>query len=254
MLLRLMAENKPLDAVVFYDTGMEFDAIYRVRDRIKPYLELFGIEYVELHPDEPFLFSMLDRLVQERAGGKHCGYGWCGGTCRWGTSQKTAAIRKYKRSLGEPVTDYVGIAADEPSRFEKEQAEGKVLPLVAWDMSEADCLRWCRARGWGWVENTCNGQVDLYDILDRVSCWCCRNKNLNELRAVYNALPEYWDKLKNLQSRLAEPMKGKGKSVFDLESRFEIENRWMREGKKINTREFYRAVKLHETEERDNAE
>ena len=33
MLLRLVEEKKPLDAVVFYNTGMEFDAIYRIRDR-----------------------------------------------------------------------------------------------------------------------------------------------------------------------------------------------------------------------------
>ena len=255
MLLRLMAENRPLDVVVFYDTGMEFDAIYRVRDKLKPYLELFGIEYVELHPDEPFLYSMFDRPVQYRNhAGYHYGFGWCGGPCRWGTSQKVAAIRKYKRSLGEPVTDYVGIAADEPERFEKEQAEGKILPLVAWGMNEADCLRWCRARGWDWIEQTRNGPVDLYDLLDRVSCWCCRNKNLKKLRAIYQGLPEYWDKLKNMQSRLAEPMKGKGKSVFDLERRFEIARQWEQEGRKINTREFYRAVTLHETEGKENAD
>lgn len=75
MLLRLLVENKPLDAVVFYDTGMEFDAIYRVRDKIKPYLELFGIEYVELHPDEPFLFSMIEREIAYRDGsGTHRGF------------------------------------------------------------------------------------------------------------------------------------------------------------------------------------
>lgn len=29
MLLRLMEESWPLDVVVFYDTGMEFDCIYK---------------------------------------------------------------------------------------------------------------------------------------------------------------------------------------------------------------------------------
>lgn len=254
MLLRLLAENKPLDAVVFYDTGMEFDAIYRIRDRIIPYLELFRIEYVELHPDEPFLYSMFDREVKYRnKEGHHCGFGWCGGVCRWGTSQKTAAIHRYKKSLSEPVTDYVGIAADEPDRFDKAQSENKVLPLVDWGMEESDCLSFCRARGWEWTEQTTTGPVDLYDVLDRVSCWCCRNKNLKELRAVYTYLPEYWSKLKNLQSRLDEPMKGRGKSVFDLERRFDIENQWIQEGKKIGTKEFYRALKLHETEGKENA-
>ena len=39
MILRLIEENKPLDEVVFYDTGMEFEAIYKVRDKILPLLK-----------------------------------------------------------------------------------------------------------------------------------------------------------------------------------------------------------------------
>ena len=251
MLLRLMAENRPLDTVLFYDTGMEFEAVYRVRDRIKPYLELYGIEFVELHPETPFLYSMFEKQIRYRNGsGYHVGYGWCGGVCRWGTSEKRQAIQRYKRSLGEPVTDYIGIAADETERFEKDHSTGTVMPLVEWGMTEADCLSWCRDRGWNWIEQTRNGPIDLYLLLDRVSCWCCRNKNLRELKAIYFGLPEYWDRLKDLQSRLPEPMKGEGKSVFDLEYRFELERQWQLEGKKTNTRAFKEA--LH-GRERENA-
>ena len=38
MVLRLIEENRPLDEVVFYDTGMEFQAIYNVRDKLLPLL------------------------------------------------------------------------------------------------------------------------------------------------------------------------------------------------------------------------
>lgn len=62
--------------------------------------------------------------------------------------------------------------------------------------------------------------------LDRVSCWCCRNKNIKELKNIYMYLPEYWQKLRGIQSRIDTPFKGEGKSIFDLEERFkkEIEN------------------------------
>lgn len=36
MLIRLINEQRPLDEVVFYDTGMEFNAIYEIRDKIVP--------------------------------------------------------------------------------------------------------------------------------------------------------------------------------------------------------------------------
>ena len=39
MLLRLIEENKLLDEVVFYDTGMEFECIYKMRDKILPMLK-----------------------------------------------------------------------------------------------------------------------------------------------------------------------------------------------------------------------
>lgn len=36
-------------------------------------------------------------------------------------------------------------------------------------------------------------------------------------------LPEYWQRLRGLQSRIDSPMKGVGKSVFELEERFKKE-------------------------------
>lgn len=59
MLLRLLEENYPLDAVVFYDTGMEFQCIYKIRDKVKIILEQHGIGFVELKPQELFLYSMI---------------------------------------------------------------------------------------------------------------------------------------------------------------------------------------------------
>lgn len=228
MLLRLLEESCPLDAVVFYDTGMEFDAIYRIRDKIKPILDKQGIELVELYPSEPFIYSMLERPIKYRKKeGLHYGYGWCGGPCRWATSYKTKAIREYKRSLNDEVIDYVGIAADEPHRFEKEKSDGKRLPLVEWNMTEEDCLTYCHERSWFWHEELPEGQLELYSILDRVSCWCCANKNLKELRNIYLYLPEYWSRLKELQTKIERPFKGyyKGvaRGILELEERFEKE-------------------------------
>lgn len=207
---------------------MEFDAIYHIRDKIKRILSEPDIDFVELHPDIPFLYSMLERPVKSRDGSCHLGYAWCGGRCRWGTTAKTAAIRRFKKSLSDDVTDYVGIAVDEPERFEKAKCEGKLLPLVKWNMTEADCLTYCRERGWNWTESspvTESGSVDLYDILDRVSCWCCANKNLKELQNIYRYLPQYWERLENLQRQINRPFKGFYKEaprgIFELKARFD---------------------------------
>ena len=65
--------------------------------------------------------------------------------------------------------------------------------------------------------------IELYSVLNRVSCWCCQNKNLQELKNIYVYLPEYWQRLRGLQSRIDSPMKGVGKSVFQLGERFKRE-------------------------------
>ncbi len=240
MLLRLIEEQWPLDTVLFYNTGVEFESIYKIRDKIIPALKNKGIDFVELRAEDPFMYSMLERKIKyKHKEGYHTGYGWCGGACRWGTTYKRDVIQKYKRGLDEPVTDYIGIAADETKRFEKGHSSGTVMPLVEWGMTEADCLQYCRERGWAWTEKATDGFIDLYDILDRVSCWCCRNKNLKELRLIYETLPEYWEKLKALQEKIPEPMKGVGKSVFELEKRFELQKDFEAKGKKTNTKEFY---------------
>lgn len=271
MLLRLLEEKWPLDEVVFYDTGMEFNAIYKIRDQVKSMLGDYGIKFTELKPDYDFKYRMFEEPILRKEEHrceccKHCtktdngykcsnidslhlnkvwpselsqlkknvmpwhggcrrieprqyskfGYSWCGGFCRWGTKDKINTVSNYCKG----TIQYVGIAADEEHRFEKEKREGKLLPLVHWGMTEDKCLTYCYDHGFDWVEDGGAGEVSLYYVLDRVSCWCCCNKNLKELKNIYLYMPEYWDRLRDLQAKTERPMKGVGKSVFDLEKRF----------------------------------
>lgn len=237
MLLLIIEKELPLDEVVFYDTGMEFLAIYNIRDQIKTILNDEHIKYVELRPPRPFTYDMLERRIEKRDGTIAYGSGWCGGACRWHTYTKIRTINKH---TGDSHV-YVGIAADEEKRLANLDIN-KSSPIAEAGMTEADCLSYCRDRGFNWFEQTSSGCIDLYDILDRVSCWCCKNKNLRELRNIYKYLPNYWEGLRKLQAQINIPMKGDGKSVFDLQRRFEIEEQWIADGQKLNTRAFYRAI------------
>lgn len=133
MLLKLIELNYPLDEAVFYDTGMEFKAIYDIRDKVKNLLKENRIKYTELNPKEPFLYKMLSKEVHKRDGTIQYGYGVCGGICRWGTSEKNNTISKYLKSqYGQDYKEYIGIAADESKRIERERNQHKLLPLVDW--------------------------------------------------------------------------------------------------------------------------
>ena len=205
MVLRLIDESWPLDEVVFYDTGMEFDAVYDVVGKIEALCRNHGIRFTRLFPKKPFLDTMLLRPVKS---GK-IGYGWCGRMCRWGTFAKNDAIGKHIRQYDE-CYEYIGIAADEGGRI-----KDKVYPLVEWGMTEEDCLRYCYDRGYDWNQNG----VRLYDILDRCSCWCCWNKNKKELYNMYRYLPDYWKRMLRLQEIIDRPFRGDN-SLFDFDSEF----------------------------------
>lgn len=56
-------------------------------------------------------------------------------------------------------------------------------------------------------------------------------------------MPEVWDELRDHQSRTYYPYKGDGKSVFDLEVRFELEKEFETQGKSIRNREFFAELK-----------
>ena len=138
MVLMLIERDLPLDEVAFYDTGMEFQAIYDLRDAMLPIFQRHGIKYTTLYPDNPFLYDMLERPVKGR---ERRGYGWCGGLCRWGTTCKLRTIDQYAERQGAKV--YVGIAADETPRLQKERKPYKLFPLAEFGMTEADCLQYC---------------------------------------------------------------------------------------------------------------
>lgn len=83
MILKLIEMGEPLDEVIFYDTGMEFTAIYSVRDMILPTLKEYNIKYTELKPDNLFLYDMLIRpKIKKKTKQEAYGDEWCG-KCRW---------------------------------------------------------------------------------------------------------------------------------------------------------------------------
>lgn len=233
MILKLLELNYPLDEIVYFDIGAEFESIYQNKQRVKELSRNRDILFTELKPKQDFFYTMLEMPVNKRNGKKQLGYKWCGGLCRWGTTLKLNAIKENNKKYGsEFIVEYVGIAVDEQERLLRERVKRcenrlKLYPLAEWGMTEKECLSYCYSKGWSWNENG----IELYKVLDRVSCWCCRNKNLKELENMFLFLPNYWEKLKELQSKINIPFKDKY-SVFDLEKRFTENNSLFLEVKK----------------------
>lgn len=211
-----------LDEVIFFDTGWEFDCIYKNIEVVQAICSEHNIKFTVLKPDKSFDYLMFEHPHKTRKGKEINGYSWCGGLCRWGTTQKTQAINNHFKQpeyADKEIYHYIGLAYDEQKRIKKNKDPHKVYPLNELKITEQMALDICIENGIDFKENG----VCLYDILDRVSCWCCSNKNLKELRNYYLHLPEYWQRLKDYQSRTDRPFRRDGKTIFDLEERFKQE-------------------------------
>ena len=198
-LLTLIENKEPLNAVVFFDTGKEFDCIYEIRDRVRKILEKNNIEYIEVKPKYSFDYYAFEKEVKGK-NGLHNGYSWCGGGCRWLTSYKKTALDKITKQYD---VCYLGIAYDEPKRVERLKGTNKVAYLYDKKISEKEALEICYKNGFEYKENG----VRLYDILDRVSCYCCANKNKKELENYKKYLPQYVERIKDMQKKTDRPFK-----------------------------------------------
>ena len=136
MLLRLLEEQRPVDLIIFCDTGLEFPQMYEHLNRLEAYI---GRPIIRLKAEHDFEYYFYDYTPKRKnlALSKYRGMSWAGPRNRWCTGiLKTRVIAAYLRDLKEQyeIVEYVGIAADEIKRIKT-----ACYPLVEWGMSEKDC-------------------------------------------------------------------------------------------------------------------
>jgi 3'-phosphoadenosine 5'-phosphosulfate sulfotransferase (PAPS reductase)/FAD synthetase len=100
-------------------------------------------------------------------------------------------------------------------------------------MTEADCLAYCKARGFDWD--------GLYDIFHRVSCWCCPLQSFEELRKLRKHFPELWAKLGEWDEKTWRTFLKKY-SVKQLDIRFAFEEECLAQGLPIKGKAFFDAL------------
>lgn len=255
LLLHLLELNEQVDEVVCCDTYKEHPAMYEHIEKIRTIVEDKGIKFTLLRSEKTFDEWMFEYEPKRRNPeafkakyGDVRGKSWANARNRWCTGElKIKLIDKYFKQMESEydVIHYVGIAADEQYRLEREnqKAPNKKFPLVDWGWTEQQCLEYCYALGYDW-----NG---LYTKFKRVSCWCCPLQTLDSLRTLRKDFPDLWEQLKDMDKRTWQQFRT-DYSVEDLDKRFEFEEQRLTQGKSIRNREFYKELK-ELLESQDNA-
>lgn len=241
MLLRMIEEGMPIDIILYCDTGLEFP---EMEEHIRKVEQYIGREITTVRAEHDFMYWATEyqmTIQTTKVPGHHPGElvngkGWPTRQARW-------CNQKFKRDVSNrflskwrkayDVILYAGIAADEPERIADLN-----YPLVEWGMSEADCLKYCYDRGFFWG--------GLYEIWDRVSCWCCPLQSLDSLRKLWIHRPYMWQRLKEMDLDILFTLQPNFKfdvSLIDIEKRFKLEKEFERMGKKPRSKEFFQALK-----------
>lgn len=117
--------------------------------------------------------------------------------------------------LNKPdITQYIGIAADEPNRFHN-LTDRKRSPLVEHGITEAEARKICE-------------ELDLlspiYTQSARGGCWFCCNQTVNQLRLLRKQYPEYWHLMLKWDKDSPVTFRADGRTVHDFDKRFTLED------------------------------
>ena len=176
--------------------------------------ERYGIEVEHLYAKETYE----QHFYRVRTKGKRSGtmYGfpmikgvWCN------SDLKVRESRKLERNKN--ITQYIGIAADEPNRFYN-LTDRKRSPLVEHNVTEAEAREICE-------------KLDLlspiYTQSARGGCWFCHNQSIGQLRMLRKQYPEYWELMLKWDKDSPVTFKTDGKTVHHFEERFRQEDMQM---------------------------
>lgn len=236
MLLRMLEEKKPVDIIIFNDTGMEFPELYDHIEKVKTNIKR---EITVISSKKTFEWLMFEKPVKRRNGSNIKGLSWPSSQVRWCTAYlKRDITNAYLKELRKDyeVYEYIGLAADEQYRLERKgnQKPNMRYPLIEWGMTEADCLKYCKDRGYDWG--------GLYEVMHRVSCWCCPLQRISELRTLYTKFPRLWAKLKEYENATWRTMRA-DYSLDELEVRFNLAEKYEQKGLSIRSRAFLKECK-----------
>lgn len=137
------------------------------------------------------------------------------GRCSIQRDCKLPPIRTYQKTLPQDTVYYLGIAADEPIRLARLKANQTSL-LAKYNLTEKDAQAMCQAEGL---------LSPLYAFTGRGGCWFCPNASMRELRHLYNAHPDLWQLLLELQDapNKATERFNRSYTLHDLDLRFCLE-------------------------------
>lgn len=215
MLIKIKELGLPLDEVIYVDIMFDDDTSGETPEMAsfitkaeKILKEKFNIEVTHLRG-----VTFKEQFYKIKQRGKHIGdnYGFPYTIGAWCNDRlKMQPIKEYMRKQKEQVIQYVGIAYDEPERYERLNHETHIAPLYDLKITEKEAMEIC----------------EKYDLLSPIyktsfkgGCWFCPKQRLSQLKWLYQEHNDLWNILRDMEKDSFNTFRP-NTTLKDLEERF----------------------------------
>ena len=190
-----------LDGIIFsevmFDHSRNISAenpkfIKWVYDVAIPKIKEMGYDVIVARSDKDYLYYFHKLYEKSKKGRNGLKYGFpVSGGCWVNSRLKFSGVKKWEtqqKKIGE-FEEIVGIAYDEPKRYEKALNRGQRSVLHEFGIVEKDTFAICEKYG---LLNP------IYADRPRGGCWFCPNASIKEFSALRREHPQLWQELVNL--------------------------------------------------------
>lgn len=222
MIIKIKELGLPLDEVFYVDIRFDDEAYSGEMPLMRTFIpkakkilkEKFDIEVKEVKAKVTFK----EQFYKVKQRGNHIGdnYGFPYTIGAWCNSRlKLEPIKDYlKQFKDEEVYQYIGIAYDEPKRYERiKDDKYKICPLVDLKITEEEAMKICKKYDLA---------SPIYETSFRGGCWFCVKQSIPQLRNLYNNYPELWKQLREMEKDSHNTFRP-NYTLKQLEERFELE-------------------------------
>ena len=192
--------NEPLDEIIFSEVMFDENISGELPEHIEfvknvciPLFKKWGYNTKILHSGITYMdcFNRVAKRskVPER-NGKRYGFPMAG-RCIINRDCKVRAIQDYFKDKDmAKITQYIGIAIDEPKRLKRLSGTNKISLLEKYGYTEKMAFELCKKYGL---------LSPSYSFATRGGCWFCPNARDGELRHLRDNHPELWERLLKLE-------------------------------------------------------
>ena len=219
MIIKIKELGLPLDEVIYCEinfdeeTSGETPEMYVfIKKAEKILLDKYNIKVTHIKG-----ITFKEQFYKIKKKGKHIGdnYGFPYVIGAWCNDRlKMQPIKNYYKSIKEPYKCYIGIAYDEPKRYERLDKERNIAPLYDLKITEKEAMEICRKN---------DLLSPIYKTSFRGGCWFCIKQNLKQLKWLYETHNDLWNKLKEMEKDSFNTFKI-NYTIEQLEEKFKKEN------------------------------